>query len=594
MGAGRRREPSASVLGRYIQPCDPTEVDSPPDGADWIHEIKWDGYRAQIHIQGPRIIIFSRKGFDWTREFRVVCEGAATLAVKNAVLDGEVVAVGKGGRPDFQELRRGLGKRSAPFRYYAFGLLVLNGDDLRERPLLERKRRLRPLLYEASETLVYVEHMKGDSRRIVHHACELGLEGIVSKEADSPYRSGRRESWRKSKCERTENFPIVAFVEKLGARPRRIASLYIGRRQGDRLVYAGKVPSGYSLPVAREVREALDPYIQIRSPLTTPVRKPKATWVQPVIDAEVVYSSLTDQGLVREAAFKRLRDDLVRTGRRALRMVSPRRVADVVPKENILQLLPDAVAPTEAQLNAYWEKVAKRALVHLGNRPLKLVRRVGDTIFYHKGPLPPIPRSVHRLTVAKREGGKGVRVWVDDLAGLHGLVEMGAVELHPWNAIVDDTEHADRLVFDLDPGVGVEWPFVIDTALELRRLLEEEGFATWPKVTGGKGLHIMAPLRDAISHDEAHRYSRALAERLAATDRGRYTVSASMAQRPGRLFIDYLRNGRGTTAAGAWSPRVRPGFPIAAPVTWRQVEAGIAPDAFTLASPFKAKRRAGR
>jgi bifunctional non-homologous end joining protein LigD len=191
---------------------------------------------------------------------------------------------------------------------------------------------------------------------------------------------------------------IVASVEKLGARPRRIASLYVGRREGNKLVYAGKVPSGYGLPLAREVREALDPYIQNRSPLTTPVKKPKATWVQLVIDAEVAYSSLTDQGLAREAAFKGLRDDLARPKRRALRIAPARRVArhgDAVPKENILQLLPDAVAPTAAQLDAYWQKVAKRALVHLGDRPLKLVRRVGDTIFYHKGPLPPIPRSVH-------------------------------------------------------------------------------------------------------------------------------------------------------------------------------------------------------
>lgn len=169
------------------------------------------------------------------------------------------------------------------------------------------------------------------------------------------------------------------------------------------------------------------------------------------------------------------------------------------------------MAPTETELDAYWRKVSKRALIHLSNRPLKLVRRVGNTIFYHKGPLPRIPRSVHQLTIAKREGGEGVRVWVDDLAGLLGLVEMGVVELHPWNATVNDIEHAARLVFDLDPGLGVEWPFGIDTALDLRRLLEQEGFKTWPKVTGGKGLHIMAPLTDQISHDEALRYSRTIA-----------------------------------------------------------------------------------
>lgn len=268
---------------------------------------------------------------------------------------------------------------------------------------------------------------------------------------------------------------------------------------------------------------------------------------------EVAYSSLTDRGLVREAAFKGLRDDVVARQRRALRTPPAPSVLrrGAVPRENILELLPDAVAPTEAELNAYWRKVAKRALAHLGNRPLKLVRRVGKTIFYHKGPLPPIPPSVHQLKVAKREGGEGLRVLVDDPAGLHGLVEMGVVELHPWNATVEDIEQADRLVFDLDPGPRVEWPLVIDTALEIRRVLGQEGLKAWPEVTGGRGLHITAPLDAPISHDEAHRYSRTVAERIAATDPSRSTVSASMAQRPSRLFIDYLRNGRGTTAAGA-------------------------------------------
>jgi bifunctional non-homologous end joining protein LigD len=259
-----------------------------------------------------------------------------------------------------------------------------------------------------------------------------------------------------------------------------------------------------------------------------------------------------------------------------------------VPPYNILQRLPEGVAPSDAELAAYWATVEDQALEHLGRRPLKLVRRVGHTIFYHKGPLPPVPGTVHRLKVQKREGGEGVRLWVDDLAGLIGLVKIGAVELHPWNATIDDIEHADRLIIDLDPGEGIEWAFVQETALRLRELFESEGLRTWPKVTGGKGLHVMAPLKHRITHDEAHAYSKALVERIAGRAPRRYTTSAAMAQRPGRLFLDYLRNGRGTTAVGAWSPRVHPGFPIARPVTWRQVEARIRPDAFTMDHPFKA------
>jgi bifunctional non-homologous end joining protein LigD len=229
--------------------------------------------------------------------------------------------------------------------------------------------------------------------------------------------------------------------------------------------------------------------------------------------------------------------------------------------------------------------MAKRALPCLGRRPLKLVRHTRGTIFYHKGALPPIPESVHQLRIEKREGGEGVRVWVDSLAGLLGLVEMDVVEVHPWAATVDDIEHPDLLVFDLDPGGGVAWAFVIESALRLRKLLQDEGLDSWPKLTGGKGLHLMVPIDRDISHDAVRLYCRRLAQRLEAADPAHYTTSSAPAKRNKRIYIDYLRNGRGTTAVGAYSPRAREGFPVAAPVTWAQVERGIHPDAFTIARP---------
>lgn len=586
------------LLHRYIDPLDPIGVEHPPMGEDWVHEIKFDGYRAQSHKGDGRVTVFSRKGYNWTDRFGSVGELVDGLPADSVILDGEVVFIGRNGKPDFQGLRGALGRKTDRLHFYAFDLLFLDGEDWRPRPLLERKRRLRSLLRVAPEQLQCVEHMQGNSRLIVEHACKLGLEGIVSKQIASPYKSGRQETWRKSKCELTDNFPIVAFVEKLGAKPRRIASLYVGRREGDKLLYAGKVQSGYSLEAAREVRETLDPYIRRKTPLSVPIVKPKATWVEPVVDAEVTYSSKTDAGLLREAVFKGLREDLA-SAAAAPSLIAETRIGSRtanrgVPPYNILQRLPDAVAPTEEELVAYWTRAEKQALEHLARRPLKLVRRVGHTIFYHKGPLPPVPNTVHQLRIRKREGGEGVRLWIDDLQGLVGLVQIGAAELHAWNATVDDIEQADRLVFDLDPGEGIEWPFVIDTALELRRLLQAEGFRPWPKMTGGKGVHLMVPLGTPMSHDDAHVLSHAIARRLSANDSTRYTVSASMSQRKGRLFIDYLRNGRGTTAVGAFSPRVRPGFPIAHPVTWKQIEAGIRPDAYTMESPFKPVRSVGR
>src|SRR3954471_21416597 len=254
----------------------------------------------------------------------------------------------------------------------------------------------------------------------------------------------------------------------------------------------------------------------------------------------------------------------------------------------MLQLLQGAVAPDLDALQAYWRKVGPKALKYLGHRPLKLVRHVGSKVFYHKRKLPPIPEAVNTLTIAKREGGEGVRVWVDSVDGLVTLARaLEAVELHPWNATVDDIEHADQIVLDLDPGDGIESPFVVETALRVRELMEEEGLKPWPKVTGGKGYHVMAPLTERMTHDEARAYSKDLAQRIMGRDR-RYTVSASMGQRPRHLFIDYLRNGRGSTAIGTWSPRARRGFPIARPVTWKQVEQGISPAAFTMDQPERA------
>lgn len=593
-GAKKAAHPS------FIQPCDPTLRERPPAG-NWRWEIKADGYRAQLHLRDGKVTVFSRTGLDWTTQFSSIAAAARSLAAKDAVIDGEAVVYGAKGLPDFQQLRRELGaRRSERVRYHAFDLLYLDGYDLRDAPYATRKEMLRQVLERAPETFVYAEDIQAESEEIFRNACRMGLEGLVGKRADAPYRSGRVESWIKLKCKKSETFPIIAFVEKLGADPRRVASLYVGRRENGKLVYAGKVRTGYTETTARELRERLDPLIRRTSPLSRPVKKPKATWVEPEVDAEVEYGALTDDGLLREAVYKGIRDDLKLPRVKAPRVApsTARRGHLGVPKENILQLLPEAVVPSKEELAAYWTRVWKQALPHLGHRPLKLVRHVHGTTFYHKGKLPKqIPKAVHQLHIEKRQGGQGTRLWVDSLDGFLGLVEIGAVELHPWNADVDDIEHADRLVIDLDPGDGVEWEAVVQTALRLRDFMREQGFETWPKLTGGKGIHLMAPLDSPMLHDQAHRTARQLVSAFAAVDPDRYTLSAQ-ANRRGVIFLDYLRNGRGTTAIGTYSPRAREHFPIAAPVSWARIEAGTRPHAFTMQHPFRPatsrrKQRAG-
>ena len=511
----------------FVEPSDPGLRERAPSGDGWFFEIKADGYRAQLHLHGGNPKVYSRSGFDWTEQFSTIVAAAAALKGREAVIDGEAVVYGATGLPDFQALRRELGARKSPrVLYHAFDLLYLDGYDLRGAAYLDRKRLLKELLEGAPRTFVYVDYLQAEGERVFRQACKMGLEGVVAKRGNAPYSSGRQESWIKLKCTKSETFPIVAFVEKLGAKPRKIASLYIGRHADGKLLYAGKVRSGYTESLAREVRERLDPFILKKSPLTVPVKKPKATWVQPVVHAEVEYSAITDDGLLRAAVFKGLRDDLEPPKVKLPKVKSPRAVPSPhvatgkphvgVPRENILQLLPDAVTPNKQELAAYWQKVSKRALGYLAGRPLKLVRHVHGTTFYHKGPLPKdIPGAVHQLRIEKREGGEGTRLWVDSLDGLLGLVAIGAVELHPWNATVDDFEHANQLVVDLDPGEGVAWQAVVDAALAMRDLMKTEGLKPWPKLTGGNGIHLMAPLSEPLAHDEAHRWAHRLVGMLA-------------------------------------------------------------------------------
>lgn len=599
-GPGALKGARKAPFPGFVEPCHPTLREQAPEGDEWLHEIKSDGYRAQVHVRGGNIAIYSREGVNWTTQFAAIAGAAMHLPARDAIFDGEAIVQAANGVADLQALRREIGKKHSDRLVYAvFDLLYLDGFDLREAALEHRKRLLREVTAQAPATITYVEHLEGEGEAIYRHACRIGVEGIVSKHRQSPYRSGRQESWVKLKCIKSDTFPIVALVEKLGAKPRRIASLYVGRRDGDRLLYAGKVRSGYTDRIARELRERLDPLIVSGSPLLVDVRKPKATWVRPELGAEIQYGGVTEEGLLREAVFKGLRDDLVPAvrappivpARRSSTTKAPKGPYIGVPRENILQLLPDAVVPSKEELARYWAKVAKDALVYLGRRPLKLVRHTHHTTFYHKGPLPPVPDSVHQLRIEKREGGAGIRLWVDSLDGLLGLVAIGAVELHPWTARIDDIEHADYVVFDLDPGDAVAWDFVIETAFKMREALAAEGLKSWPKTTGGKGLHVVAPLPEKLTHNAAHAFAKRMAERIAATAPERYVTSAALTKRPGRLFIDYLRNGRGTTAIGAYSPRARAGFPIARPVTWAQVERGIASDAFTIEHPGRRVRR---
>jgi bifunctional non-homologous end joining protein LigD len=563
----------------FIDPQLATLADAPPTGPKWVHEVKFDGYRTQIHVEKGKVRISTRRGHDWSNRFKAIAKAASALP--DCIIDGEAVVLDAEGRSDFSALQSALASgKGGPISLYAFDLLFLKGLDLRSRPLLERKGALRKLLAKlpADSGLRYSEHFTVPGEQMRKSACAMGLEGVVSKRINAPYRSTRNEDWIKSKCGERETFIIGGWRQAGGG----MQSIALGEFRNGKLYYVGKARTGFQdmqrelLPQLTKVERATIPFNVGR-----PQRKEGQHWCEPVLHAEVSFTAWTASRHIRQAKFLGLRQDMPTETKR--HKVQPSSIKRPTAK-NIQRLLEGAAIPPADQLKAYWGRVGKKALRYLAGRPLTLVRTDGKRVFFHTGSLPPLPKNVHALTIEKREGGTGTRLWVDSVPGLVALVDLGVIEVHPWNSTVANLEHPDQMIFDLDPGEGIPWEFVTDTALMLRDWLKkEEGLASWPKATGGKGLHVMVPLDGKRDDDEARQHSKEIATRFAALDR-RYTVTAGASQRVGKLFLDYLRNGRGQTGVGAYSPRARKGHPIAVPLTWREVRAGVRSDEKSLAT----------
>jgi bifunctional non-homologous end joining protein LigD len=568
----------ASEYPGYIPPALAKNVGRPPAGENWVHEIKFDGFRTQLHLRSGKVTAYSTGKHDWTDRYAKVVEHAAQLGAEHAVLDGEMVVLREDGTCDFWTLQKHVrAGNSDRLSFYAFDLLFCDGD-LRRRPLVERKQALRELIASAPEgRLLYSEHTEAeiDGPTMWQHAHKINVEGIVSKRIDSPYRSARGEDWIKTPCQYREAL-LVAGIAYDGDD---FGGLYLARRRAGKLIYAGQVEDGFTDETVAPLLSRLKPFLVGKQLVPTTTPKPDAKWVEPTLEVRIVHRGGLTADRVRRPVFEGLVEH--RVPRSKSRDV--RRSSDV-PKENIQRLLPDAVVPTPDQLHAHWCNYGREALEHIGNRPLTLVRHVNGLTFFHHGRLPEAPPSVHKLAIRKADGTKGIRLWVDSTQGLIDLMNIGVVEVHPWAATVDDIERPDTLIFDLDPGHGIEWDFVVETAFALRGLLQAEGFDCWPKLTGGSGLHIMVPIERELTHNKVHGFAIELAERLAKSKHEKYTILAGASKRIGKLFIDHLRNGRGFTAIGAYSPRARKGLPVATPTTWKQIEIGLRSDAYRIGS----------
>jgi bifunctional non-homologous end joining protein LigD len=594
------------TLPAWVAPQLATLVATPPEGDDWVHEVKLDGYRILLRIERGRVRLLTRNRQDWTARFPTVAEAAASLPVKEALLDGEVVALDRAGVSSFQALQQSAELAAGrTIVYVAFDLLFLDGRDLRGEPLLERKKELARILKGRSRTrdrrLRYSEHFDAPGREVYARACKMALEGVVSKRKQAPYTSGRGQGWLKVKCVARQEFVIGGYTDPEGARTE-FGSLLLGvhDREG-RLVYAGRVGTGFSQAALASLGPRLRKLAQRQSPFAAEDPRPPARgahWVKPTLVGEVAFTEWTRDGLLRHPAFEGLRED-----KPAAQIVRERSAAPPKPARRIaggsdgpvavagVRLThPDRVlyreqAITKLGLARYYESVADWIVPHVADRPLSIVRcpeGAGGQCFYQKHAAPGVPEEVKRVRIKESGGRTASYLYVDDLPGLIALAQIGVLEVHPWGARVGRLERPDRLVLDLDPAPGLEWARVVEAALEVRTLLTGLDLVSFVKTTGGKGLHVVVPLRAETGWAALHGLAEGIGAELARRAPDRYTVNPLKAARRGRVFIDYLRNTRGATAVAAYSPRARPGAPVSTPLAWSELSAGIRPGDFTV------------
>ncbi len=587
-----------SSLPERLRPQLATPADTPPAGDEWLHEIKYDGYRALCRLESGRARLFTRSGQDWTDRFGPVATACAALPADTAWLDGEVVVLEADGRTTFEGLQEILGGAGdvarAGLRYVVFDLLHHDGVDLRPLPLERRKQRLAALARRAGGDVVrYGDHVVGRGAVFLAHARSHGLEGIVSKRRDGPHREGRHPDWMKIRCQEGGEFVVGGFTDPSGTRAG-LGALLLGAYENGRLVYVGRVGTGFSDATLGALRRRLDGLAQPTSPFT-PFRDVPAGahWTRPELVAEVTFTNWTRDGRLRHPVFVGLRDDKPATEvvRETTARVAPapRRTEETLEIAGVRLTHPDRVLwpeveVTKVELAHYYVAVADRILAQVAGRPLAVVRGPrghAGTTFFQKHLAPGMPAPLRSVRVADDEGAKDHLV-IDDVAGLVALVQMDVLEIHVWGSRADDVERPDRLVLDLDPDEDLSWTLVVDAARAARLRLEHLELESFVKTTGGKGLHVVVPLARRQGWGECKAFARALAADLTRRLPEVFTINPAKAARRGKIYLDYLRNGRGATAIAAYSTRARPGAPVAVPLAWRELGPRLRPAAFTV------------
>ncbi len=606
----RKRQARAVEMPSFIAPQLCRSVERPANGDDWVHEIKFDGYRIQMRIEAGKVTLKTRKGLDWTAKFRAIAQAAEALP--NAIIDGEIVAFDRQGAPDFAALQAAISEgKTQDLVFFAFDMLFDAEIDLRKQTLRERKEQLKAYLDAHADGVVlrYVEHFETGGDAVLRSACKLALEGIVSKAVDAPYVSGRSDTWTKAKCRAGHEVVIGGWSTTAG----RFRSLLVGVNRGPHFVYIGRVGTGYSASKVERLLPRLKAVAAKTSPFTgagAPKREPGVTWLKPELVAEIEFAGWTGDGMVRQAAFKGLREDKPakevetelpadpeeiatpepRPARSRDRSGSGR--ADVMgvgishPDKALWPNAGDDRPVSKQDLAEYFAAIGEWMLPHIKGRPCSLVRAPdgidGEMFFQRHAGM----GTSNLFELVRVFGDKKPYLQIDRIEALAAAAQIGGIELHPWNCAPGDPELPGRLVFDLDPGPGVSFGDVIEAAKQMRERLEGLGLTSFCKTTGGKGLHVVAPLvlgkRSKVDWPAAKDFARRVCADLASEEPSRYVVNMAKRLRNGRIFLDYLRNDRMATAVAPLSPRARPGAHASMPLTWSQVKPGLDPGRFTV------------
>ena len=587
---GRGKRKASAAPPAFEEPQLATLVGEVPAGNSWIHEIKYDGYRLLLSVGDGLATAWTRKGLDWSDKFKALVKAAARLPA-GCLIDGEAVALDEKGRPSFQLLQSTLkDQRGANLAFYAFDLLVDRGEDIRKLPNIERKERLAALLEGVSPPILYGDHIIGRGEEMFEAVCKQGGEGIISKKASATYSGTRTRNWLKIKCIQRQEFVIVGWSES--DKRRGFRSLLLAARDGGKLTYSGKVGTGFNAKLIEELMERMQPLAVDKAPVEVPRADRKgAHWIEPKLVAEINYAEFTDDGILRHPSFVGLREDkpakdVVKEVPKHLTVKETRPKRSKTKKKSSAEdfgieisspervIFPE-LGLTKKHLADYYATIEPLIMIDAAKRPMTLIRYPQGTAekgFFQKHDTGTFGPHVKHIPIMEKDGDTEEYLYFDDIRGLLACVQMGTIEFHGWGSKVDKVEYPDRLVFDLDPDVGLDFAMVKEAALRLKVLLGDLGLKTFPLLSGGKGLHVVAPLDQSRDWPTvksfAERFTRAIAE----AEPKMFTANIRKVERKERIFLDWLRNQRGATAVMPYSARGREGAPVSAPIAWEEID----------------------